>query len=148
MLQTPSPSQSFLHISNDMHKNKHTHRVLWVAGILWVIGIDNPWCHTTVSVCVGMYCMLTVINYLPHAGDLLGLLITSWTKPTGGWFSCTNRESISVWGLVYLSMCTDVDVFAHACVCNCVWLWNRHRMSLNLMMIACSHCHHISQCLL
>lgn len=119
-----------------MHK-KHKHTSFWVAGILWVIGIVNPWCHTTLCVCV-----LAVINYLPHAGDLLRLLITSPTKPTGGWFSYTNSESISVWGLVYLCMCTHVTV----CVRACVIAWNmekKHDVS-NLMMVTLSSGHHYS----
>lgn len=97
--------------------------------------------HNTVSVCIYVsvcvclymclqYSMLAVINYIPHAGDLLRLLITSQTKPTGGWFSYTNRESISVWGLVYLSTFTHVAVFARVCV---LLPWSRY--------------HHMSHCL-
>lgn len=98
-------------------------------------------------VCVCVYSMLAVINYLPHAGDLLRLLITSQAKPTGGWFSCTNRESISVWGLVYLHTCTHVAVF----LCACAWHKTKYRMSLDLMILH-SHlnaCDHLSDtCLL
>lgn len=95
--------------------------------------------------------MLTLINYPPHAGDLLRLLITSWSRPTGGWFSCTNRESISVWGLVYLCTCTHVSV----CVWErkraskkdyCVWHEKKHRIFQNLMILAWSHCHYMSCC--
>lgn len=89
--------------------------------------------------------MLTVINYLLHAGVLVRLLITSRTKPTGGWFSCTNRESISVWGLIYLSMCIYVFVCAHACVCmrstefSITSLESKSLWYLSCLLVSCQH---------
>lgn len=117
----PSSSQPFLHINNYMlkkHKQTHTQSFEWQASSEWLAllipDVTQQSERVSVGVCV---CVLTVINYLPHAGDLLRLLITSRTKPTGGWFSCTNRESISVWGLVYLRTCTHVTLCPRACVC-------------------------------
>lgn len=71
--------------------------------------------------------MLTVINYLSHAEDLLRLLITSRIKPTGGWFLCTNRESISVWGLVYVCACWHVNVCVCPWMCVSVIVWDTIR---------------------
>ena len=121
-----SSSQPFLHIDNYMQKYKqtHTHPFEWQASSEWLALLITDVTQQSVCVCLCVclcvcVCVraLTVINYPPHAGDLLRLLITSWTKPTGGWFSGTNRESISVWGLVYLSTCMYVYVCAHAWKC-------------------------------
>lgn len=91
-----------LHIDNYMHKKQtstHTQPFEWQASSGWLTLLIPDVTHRRVFASA---CVLPVINYGPHAGDLLWLLITSQTKPTGGRFSCTNSDSISVWGLVYL----------------------------------------------
>lgn len=82
-----------------------------MAGILWVIGIVNAYYHTTVwaRACMCVFvCMLTVINYLPHAVDLLRLLITSWTSLTGGWFLALPGNQL---------VTGDLFTYAHAWMC-------------------------------
>lgn len=132
------------HINNYMQKkpiNKHTQSLEWQVSSEWLALLIPDVTQQCECVCVFL-CMLTVINYLSHAGDLLRLLITSWTRPTGGWFSCTNRESISVWGLVYLCTCTYVTVCARASV-KCE---ETNKVSLNVMILAWSGFHQVSHC--
>ena len=62
-----------------------------------------------VRVCL---CMLTVINYLPHAEDLLRLLITSRTEPTGDDFLALTGNQ-----LVSEDLFTYAHVHTHVCVC-------------------------------
>lgn len=99
----------------------HTQPFEWQASSGWLTLLIPDVTHRRVFASV---CVSPVINYGPHAGDLLWLLITSQTEPTGGRFSCTSSDSISVWGLVYLHAHTHthVVVLVHVHTSR-VWVW-------------------------